>query len=78
MLSGYGAFDQDRDGRVSMEDLRKSMSDLELMMPLGELQVLCSALPSQPSPVLPSPALPCPALPCPAPPCPALHYSQLC
>ena len=40
MLSGYGAFDQDRDGRVSMEDLRKSMSDLELMMPLGELQSL--------------------------------------
>jgi hypothetical protein len=49
VLSGYSAFDQDRDGRVSMEDLRKSMSDLELMMPLGELQVfssaqLCSAL----------------------------------
>ena len=40
VLSGFSAFDQDRDGRVSIEDLRMSMRDLEITMIYGELQIL--------------------------------------
>ena len=40
VLSGFSAFDQDRDGRVSLEDLRKSLSDLELELVHQELQAL--------------------------------------
>ena len=40
VLSGFSAFDQDRDGRVSIEDLRMSMRDLEITMMHGELQIL--------------------------------------
>ena len=32
VLSGFSAFDQDQDGRILIEDLRRSMSDLELTM----------------------------------------------
>ena len=42
VISGFSAFDQDRDGRVSMEDLRKSMNDLELAVQHAELQALFS------------------------------------
>jgi DNA repair exonuclease SbcCD ATPase subunit len=40
VASGFGAFDQDRDGRVSQTDLRKSLHELELDMPLADLQAL--------------------------------------
>ncbi len=40
VASGYSAFDQDRDGRVSERDLRKSLSDLELVMQHEELRML--------------------------------------
>eukprot|EP00802_Teleaulax_amphioxeia_P000169 Tamp_00169.p1 GENE.Tamp_00169~~Tamp_00169.p1 ORF type:complete len:3645 (+),score=1200.53 Tamp_00169:164-10936(+) len=40
VVSGYSAFDQDRDGRVSEHDLRKSLSDLELAVGHEELRML--------------------------------------
>ena len=39
-ISGFRAFDQDHDGRVSIEDLRRSMCDLEITMQSGELEML--------------------------------------
>jgi hypothetical protein len=44
VLSGFSAFDQDRDGRVSIEDLRMSMRDLEITIQHGELQILFNFL----------------------------------
>jgi hypothetical protein len=40
VTSGFRAFDQDGDGRVSIEDLRQSMHDLEQTMQPCELQIL--------------------------------------
>ena len=39
-LSGFSAFDKDCDGKVSVEDLRKSLKDLELTMQDGEIQMI--------------------------------------
>jgi hypothetical protein len=39
-ISGFSAFDQDCDGKVSVEDLRKSLKDLELTMQDGEIQMI--------------------------------------
>jgi hypothetical protein len=44
VLSGFTAFDQDHDGRVSIEDLRMSMRDLEITIQHGELQILFNFL----------------------------------
>ncbi len=40
VTSGFRAFDKDGDGRVSIEDLRQSMHDLEQTMQPCELQIL--------------------------------------
>jgi hypothetical protein len=38
--AGFRTFDQEHDGRVSIEDLRRSMCDLEITMQSGELEIL--------------------------------------
>eukprot|EP00961_Rhodomonas_salina_P133986 1802721-Rhodomonas_salina.3 len=41
---GFSAFDADRDGRISAEDMRKSLAELEMGLTEAEMQVLHAEL----------------------------------